>query len=300
MGLDIKKVKDRLENKGKGGNPDRWSPQEGENPVRVLPHTLKYFTDTVDDIAFSYLIHFGVGPEGSKEAIVCPKTTNRKNRCPICEFIGVLKKSTDTKEQAMGSDMGIRKRYMINLIDLKDAETIAKGVQILECGPKIYEGIIQWANEKWGDPLDLETGRNLTIHKTIPPGGDKNRTEYKVEPDPNKSSIVAKLPKNWKEQLAKLETVFPQIKSYEEIKESLEGTVEYGSEEEAGTAVPGQEGVVSQTEQAAKNTEEKKAADAAKPASGKPDCFSKLFSNRNEKCIACPEKDPCKVEFLKP
>jgi len=300
MGLDVKKVKERMDNKGKERG-DRWKPATGDNPIRVLPHTLKYFTDTVDDLAYSYLIHFNVGPEGSKEAVICPKTANRKNRCPVCELIGILKKG-DPRDQSLASDIGIRKRYLINVIDLKNEETIAKGIQILECGPKIYEGVTQWCNEKWGDPLDLETGRNLSIIKTIPPSGDASRTDYKVEPDPERTSIIAKLPKNWKEQLSKIESTIPAIKSYEEIKASLEGNTDYGSGEldtEGGAEVPGTESVPSQTEVATEVAAKVEEKQNTVGADGKPECFSKLYSSRNEKCIACPVKEECKVEFLK-
>jgi len=308
MGLDVKKLKEKYDNRGKEKSGDRWKPSKGENVVRVLPHTIKYFTETVDDIAHSFLMHFNVGPEGSKEAVVCPKTPTegltwaqaRKHRCPICEFAAQMKKSDDPKDQAIASDLNVRKRYLINIIDLKSEETIAKGIQVTECGPKIYEGIIQWCNEKWGDPLDLELGRNLSIIKTVPPSGDESRTEYKVEPDPEKSSIAAKLPKNWKEQLSKIDTLVPKIKSYDELKAALEGDVDYGSETKEVENVPGHEGVASHTDTAA-SIKEAQPAPVVKAGNGaKPDCFSKLFSNRNEKCIACPVNAECKVEFLKP
>jgi len=301
MALDLKKVRENYENKSKGGG-DKWKAQKGDNAVRVLPHSMDYFTGTVDDIAYLFLLHFNVGPEGAKQAVVCPKTLDRKNRCPICEASAMLRKSEDLRDQALGSDLSYRRRFLLNLIDMKDAETISKGIQAFECGPKVYEGIIQWCNEKWGDPLDLETGRNLIIVKTIPASGDIKRTEYKVEPDPNKTSIVDHLPPNWKEQVASLAALVPKVLSYDEIKKVLEGEVDYGNKKsDIESEVEGEEvvGGPAQTKETTVIKDEEKPK-TAETATGKKDCYGKLFSGRSEKCVACGDKEPCKCEFLKP
>ena len=299
MALDLKKVRENYESKGKGGS-GKWKAQKGDNVVRVLPHSMEYFTGTVDDIAYMFLLHFNVGPEGAKQVVVCPKTLDRKNRCPICEASAMLRKSDDLRDQALGSDLSYRRRFLLNLIDMKDAETIGKGIQPFECGPKVYEGIIQWCNEKWGDPLDLENGRNLIIVKTIPASGDIKRTEYKVEPDPNKTSIVDHLPPNWKEQVAGLEGIVPAVMSYEEIKKVLEGEVDYGNksvtDDADGDETTGGPSATPETTVSKDPTKPK----TAETTSSKKDCYGKLFSGRSEKCVACGEKDPCKADFLKP
>lgn len=313
MGLNLKKARETYEKKteSKGGIADRWKPQTGENSIRVLPHTLKYFTEDIAEIAFTFFAHFEVGPEGAKEMVVCPKTLNRKNRCPICEANAALAKTGDPTDAAMANDMGIRRRYLMNILDLKNAETIAKGVQVLECGPSIHNEVLKWCNEKWGDPLDLEAGRDMTLTMTLPASGDKKRTNYSVEPDPEKTSVSAKLPTNWKEQIKKLETLMPPIKTYDEIKKILEGEVDYGSQETGGEATS-----------AAAAPAEKKAAEATAPAGSgkpkadpergpdkqpeqagdgkKPECFGQKFSMKSEKCKACPANagDACKSAFL--
>jgi hypothetical protein len=306
MALDLKKIKDNYDKQQKsGGGSDKYKTQKGENPVRVVPHSMKYFGDApVEDIAFAFYMHFNVGPEGAKSAVVCPKTLNRKNRCPICEASAAFRKSDDQKEKALGDDLSYRRRYLLNVIDLRSAETIAKGIQPYECGPKVYEGIIQWCNEKWGDPLDFKEGRNLTIIAHIPPSGDVQRTEYKVEPDPNKSSAADYLPPTWKDQIAKLETLVPKVLTYEEIKKVLEGEVDYGHQAAPAEPVDGEETAAPSTagKEDAKVIKDEKKKEEKKPADngGKKDCYGKLFSGRSEKCQACGEKEACKTEFLKP
>lgn len=300
MALDLNKIRDNYEKKTEGkGGIDRWKPQAGENYIRVLPHTLRYFTETIAEIGFTYFVHFDVGPEGAKEMVVCPKTLNRKNICPVCEAVALLQKSNDPNDQDLANRMGVRRRYLLNILDMKSAETIAKGVQVLECGPSIYNNIIRWCNPKWGDPLDLENGRNMTLTAIVPPGGNKIHTEYTVEPDPQTSSVVDKLPANWKEQIKRLETLVPQVKSYDEIKKILEGEVDYGSVEKSAQ----QEQGISPTplEKPHVAPQQVTPQPAVPPAVNgtKPSCFGVYFSTTNSKCVACAVNAACKETFLK-
>jgi hypothetical protein len=312
MGLDLKKVRENYEKKtSEKGSFDRWKPTAGGNPVRVIPHTLKYFTEPVSEIAFTYFMHYSIGPEGSKSSVVCPKSFNRKNVCPICEAVAQLQKTGDPNDASLAADMGMRRRYILNIIDLKSAETVAKGIQPYECGPTVYNDTIKWINEKWGDPLDLEKGRNFTVTMTVPASGNKKRTEYSVEPDPQPSSIMDSLPQNWKEQVKKLETLMPKVVPYDTIKKMLEGEVDYGTAgEENGEEAPH----VGMAKEAVKVTAQATAQMTPAPAQvqggagtgpvpaapgGKPKCYGQLYSTKSEKCIACGVNDPCKAEFLK-
>jgi len=300
MPLDVKKFREQQESRNERKNYIKLKP--GENYIRFLPHTLKYFTEEVTEVAYSYYIHFNVGPEGAEQAVVCPKTKDIKARCPVCEAVAVMSKSEDLHEQAKAEKMGRRKRYLFNILCLDSEEEVKKGIQILECGPQIYHGFIQWINEKWGDPLDLTNGRNMTIHMIVPPSGNKFRTEYRVEPDPKTSSVVNYLPKDWKEQIKRLEEQVPPVLPYAEIKKILEGEIdEPVVEEEASNDV--QQEVVSGDVQVGPSA---KILNEASPSAGsgptekkKPDCFGVLFSARvGSKCENCPWRDECKVEFL--
>jgi hypothetical protein len=292
MGLDLKKIKDNMEKKAQGGGIDRWKPTIGENYIRVVPHSLVYFTDSISTISFMYYAHFGVGPEGAQEMVVCPRSANKKNRCPVCEAAVLLRKGGNPSDQALANRLTGKRRHLINLIDLKNDTEIAKGIQIYECGGSVNDAIMQWCNEKWGDPIDLDSGRNLTLSMKVP-GGDKMRTEYSITPDPTTSSIKDKLPANWKDQIKKLETIVPVSKTYDEIKKIMEGEVDYGTAATADAAPAHDAGVAGPAAQASA------AVPVEKKPGAQPDCYGKLYSTRSHKCVDCTYNANCKVEFLK-
>lgn len=299
MGLDLGKARENYQRKTeKGARPDRWKPTEGDNPIRVMPHDMLYFEDKVGgDIAYTYFCHFDVGPEGAKEWVVCPKTLNRKNRCPICEAVAQLIKTGDPGDAAMANSMGIRRRYLMNVIDLKNDQETAKGIQVLECGPTIHTEVLQWANVKWGDPLDFEAGRDLTLTMTLPDSKDMKKAKYSVAPDPDKTPIGNRLPANWKDQIRKLKTLVPEVKTYDEIKRILEGEMDYGEPSEGAEEVTKAEAGVTNTAPQPQQQTAPVAQPSSEPMKA-PDCFGKSFSMRSEKCKACAFNATCKDTFL--
>jgi len=296
MGLDLKKIRSNLEKKAsQSGGVDRWKPVIGENYIRVVPHSLTYFTDSIADISFLYYAHFGVGPEGAQEMVVCPRSANKKNRCPVCEAVAQLRKTGNPSDQALANRLAGKRRHLLNIIDLKDEKETAKGIQIYECGGSVNDAIMQWCNEKWGDPLDLEAGRNLTLSMKVP-GGDKMRTEYSITPDPTTTSIKDKMPPTWKEQIKKLETIMPAIKTYEEIKKIMEGEVDFVAADTAGAAAPENQMGAGDKTDAGPSVKKSETPLAEKKA---PDCFGKTYSTRSQKCIDCVQNAVCKAEFLR-
>ena len=55
MPLDVKKFREQQESRNERKNYIKLKP--GENYIRFLPHTLKYFTEEVTEVAYSYYIH---------------------------------------------------------------------------------------------------------------------------------------------------------------------------------------------------------------------------------------------------
>lgn len=288
MGLNLKKTKEAYEKAMvEGRNRERWEPQAGPNLIRVLPPSLKYFTEELESIAYMYMMHFNVGP--NKRAVVCTRTAGENNRCPICEEATRLYKTKVPTNQALAKELFASKRYLLNILDLKSSEAASVGVQIYECGPTAYNSLLQWCNEKWGDPIDIDNGRNFTLVQIAPSGGNKKRIDYRAEPDIDKTSILDKLPSNWKEQIKKLELAVPEIKSYDEIRSILEGEVDI--DEGAGK------------EEVKVESEPKGGTEQPVLVSGKCSGFGKDFSNKKEKCQQCLKSIPdifeqCKREFL--
>jgi hypothetical protein len=289
------------------GRADRWKAQVGDNHIRVVPHTLTYFTDMIAEIAFMFWIHFGVGPEGAQSAVVCPRTLGvrdgKRRRCPICEQVALLRKTGNPSDLALGNKMSAKRRYLMNIIDLKDKDTIAKGIQVYEAPSTVHDGVLQWCNQEWGDILSLEEGRNINLICKVP-DGQKWKTEYSVIPGAKTTDVRNLLPKEWKDQIKHLESQIPPVKPYEDIQQLLAGDVDYGEEGEGHAeedAVEHSPEPVPEKPQPKVETEQSGPAGPAEPSSDvkRPDCFGQNFSLKSEKCSKCPVMAACKDEFLK-
>ncbi|HHD78446.1 MAG TPA: hypothetical protein ENK98_02220, partial [Epsilonproteobacteria bacterium] len=64
MGLN----RDKLKNKNKGGG---GAFKEGDNYFRILPRSMKYFTDDDDDFVYQYFVHYVPTLGDENTTIVC-------------------------------------------------------------------------------------------------------------------------------------------------------------------------------------------------------------------------------------
>lgn len=307
MALDTQKLKERFEKKA--GRGDRFELKDGENSVRLLPPSIQYLAESVDYIAFEYLMHYQLGIEGNKTAEVCPKTLDRKVRCPICEAVAKLYRLNTPEDKALAGQIRGKKRFLFNMIDMNDKD---KGVQILEVGPKIYEALVVFiTNPKWGDLLDLDKGRDVTITKTNGKETQSGYTEYSVAPDPSLTSARKYLPKNFKEAIGQLQKAVPQAKSYDELRVILEGgesTVDVGSVKATSSADKVTEevgdGDNDSSEPVRTHAPQNKVVSRndtppAEPPKGKePTCYGQEYGPRRPECVPCGVKVPCREKFL--
>jgi len=284
MALDLEKLKSKYQEKQQGNlKIDRWEPKEGENNIRILPHSTEYFKGTVAEFVYAYLIHYNIGSE-RKTAAVCPRGSVQATKCPICEASSVLYRSNDDKDKELASDLYHKKRYLANVLDLGNTE---KGVQIYEFGPRVYNKLMKYvASGLFGDILDLEKGRNIILSKTIP-GGNARMTEYDVIVSPEHTNITKYLPQDYLQKIDDLGKLVPKAKSYEDLKAILEG-----------------EEVSTDTSKANVTTEHNTKQEAATPIKEQvkkdnPACFGKEFSLKSAKCRACTVFDVCKIEFIR-
>lgn len=291
MGVDVKKLKEKWDKKG-AKRADRLELQDGDNYLRLLPPSLEYLMEDVPYIHYEYPMHYKLGVEGNTTSEPCPKVNGKQHRCPVCETVFKLYGTKDPEDKALAGKIRAKTRFIFNALDLNNLE---KGIQILESGSTIYDAVLKFiTNPKYCDILDLDKGRNITITKTPEKETSSGFVEYDVIPDPDITSIKAKLPQNWKESIAKLKNARPMPKSYDELKKILEGedvTVESTGEEAAPEAeeLP-EEPVVAASA---------KKPLSAKPASTNPECFGKDYGPKKEECISCATKAPCREEYLK-
>ena len=280
MALDLGKLREKYNSKSQGNLViDRWQPKEGENSIRILPHSTAYFKGTVDEFVYPYFLHYNVGAE-KKTAAVCPRSGGANTKCPICEASSALYKGDD-KDKELASDLYHKRRFLTNILDLND---IQKGVQVYEFGPTVYNKLMKYvASGLFGDILDLEKGRNVILSKTVP-GGQVKLTDYELMVSPDISSIVKALPADYMTKIDDLGKLVPKAKSYDELKALLEGE----DAPAASTASVQQPQTQTQTP-----------PPATPPASEKPICYGKEFSLKSAKCRACTVFEVCKKEFIR-
>jgi len=286
MGINIEKLKEKFDRKS-AQRTDRFNMKDGDNYIRILPPSIEYFSDDLDYISYEFLTHFNLGTEGDFKAEICPKTVGKSHKCPICEAVYKLYKTNTAEDKTLASSLRAKVRHIFNVIDLDDVD---KGVQVLETGPKIYEKILVFAtNPKYGDLLDLDKGRNITITRTPGKETSSGYTEYDVIPDPDVTSIREKLTKNFKETIVLLSKQVPVPKSYDELKAVLEGeeyTPKEGTVEKIEREVKGEE-----------PTPELEVKVVSKVGE-KPECFGVDYGPKRDACLKCEFKADCRKAFL--
>ena len=300
MSLDIEKLKQSFEKKsGRGG----MELKDGDNNIRILPPSVKYLAETVDYISFDYWIHYKLGPEG-KTNEVCPKTAGRDARCPICEAVAKLYRLNTPEDKELAGRLRAKMRHMFNVIDLNDKE---KGVQILEVGINVYKDLVSFiTHPKWGDLLDLDKGRDVTITKTNRKETKSGYEEYSVAPDPTISSSREYLPKNFKEGINNLQKTVPVAKSYKELQAILEGgdsNVDVGAVKATSAVEDENTDQPSEAEPEIVDKPQLKTApkkeEPKEEVKGKhPECFGEQYGPRRTECVPCKVKADCRDKFL--
>ena len=165
----VQKARARLERQGNNAAFDKLS--NGKNVRRLLwPKGNK-------DLCYSEgYIHFGLGEDG-KTSMVCRKTENQSNRCPVCEYINELQKSRDKNDKTLAERLKGKKRVYMNVLD-RDSES-GDEIKILACGLTVQKQIIAiLCDPDYGDITDFDEGIDITIKRT----GQGLNTEYTVLP----------------------------------------------------------------------------------------------------------------------
>jgi len=249
--LDITKLAGRLAeiNESTGGNNSGGSTfvtiKDGRNQVRILPPR-----EDMDSFAVEAWVHYGVGKSGTDKKgkmVVCPKTTNENNPCPVCELSKQLygmSKKKDDKAMKEAKQFNRKKRVYYNALDKADVLTDFElredpkdkdkqiwfnkktdeqetPVKVLGTGIGVYKDLIKIIiDPEYGDITDPEEGLDIIITKS---GSGQFNTEYEVKSVRKESAIEFA---DWEEHLNDL-SVFTKFKSYDDIATMMDGgTVE--------------------------------------------------------------------------
>lgn len=205
----IQAAKVRLERQGGSGLAfDKLS--NGKNVRRIL------WPKGDKDLCYSEgYIHFGLGEDG-KTSMICRKTSDSKEHCPICEYISQLQMSKDKNDKKLAEAIRARKRVYLNVID-RDSDTDKDELKVLPVGLTVQKQIIAiLCDPDYGDITDPIEGRDVTIKRT----GQGLNTEYSVLPKPNSSPASTTLtPEQIEEQMADLDAFWtaPSIEDMEKV-----------------------------------------------------------------------------------
>lgn len=189
MSVNIQAIQSMLENSnqlkkqlGLYSNNDgtNWfsMKKDGDYEVRIL--------DIGD---FSSGVHWNVleGKEGRAGGTLrCPLVYNGgSGSCPVCELVEQMANSENAHERKQAQELKVQIRYPILLVDLNQP---GKPVpRVYEAPISVVQGIMKWvANRKYGNIMDLDTGRNIVISRSK---DHKGFTKYEVMPDPETSKI---------------------------------------------------------------------------------------------------------------
>src|SRR3990167_5752032 len=96
-----------------------WKPREGDNQVRVLPPTSRYFQEpeSLEDLAAAYRMHFFAIEGRPTEVSRCLLETGGHHRCPACDAWRMFRKSEDPGLKEMAKNISPADQYLFNILD---------------------------------------------------------------------------------------------------------------------------------------------------------------------------------------
>ena len=195
--------------------------EDGKNVRRILFPKGDY-----DDFATSGMVHYGLGEDG-KTMVTCPKTFDERNKCPICEYVETLQKSSRKSDSKLAESLKAKRRIYVNVLNRDDDED-DEVPKVLSIGQMIYKAVVDAIiDPDYGDVTDYSEGRDVTITKS----GKGLNTKYSVLFKP-KSTVASEdyTKEELDEKMADLKALFVE-KSYEELECLLNGE-EYQEDKE--------------------------------------------------------------------
>lgn len=157
----------------------------GTTKVRVLPGQEPGSIDK--DFYVLVYLHYKVSPTKPTVPVVCARTKDPRQKCPICDYIAELKASGDEGDKITAEEMAPRMKYVLGIMPLEGED---RGKQMVYMAPKkIWQKIIQLGtDEEYGDVTHPYEGFDL---KFIKSGTGKKGTEYDCTPVRNPSPIAS-------------------------------------------------------------------------------------------------------------
>ena len=213
MGLDISKLKSRLNSLSNQGNKTNliWKPKPGKQVVRIVPY--KY---TPDNPFIELKFHYNL----NGKTYLSPDSFGRPD--PIVEFSNRLKKTGDKEDWKNGRKLEPKMRTFAPIFVRGEEH---EGVKFWGFGKQVYQEILSIISDPdYGDITDLTNGRDIVVEFRTAEESGKTFPETTIRVKPNSTPAVD--PKNSTlVEAIKLQTnildLFPEM-SYDELKDVMD------------------------------------------------------------------------------
>ena len=248
MSSRLEKIREALKKEKSGGNNGGnrradfypfWLMADGKKAVvRILPDA----NEDNDKVFYVDKLDHRISINGKDRTIVCPKTYDMTNKCPICELSSQYYKA-EGKESKNGKYYYRNKTSLVRLLVLSDplppneetGET-ADGKQLnSQFSYQLMEKIkAQLASEELDDdPFDLDAGLNFNIIKSLKPG--TKYADYGIASEFSRK--VTAVPAEYRDEieLIDLSTLLPEKPTYESVKRLLDAHLNGSDEGEEGS-----------------------------------------------------------------
>lgn len=225
MALDLEAIRkklNQLNGTAKTSSVQMWKADAGEYIVRCLPW--KNATDGQPFIERQFY-YLGDGQPG----ILAPAQFGKPD--PINDLIRKLYSTKDQNDRALAKSLMPKTRVYAPIVVRGEEE---KGVLVWAFNYKIHQTLLGFILDEWcGDIIDPEKARDLKINITVSKKKFNNRSVNDIavtySPNPTPLAKDPELAKKWLEAVPNIDDMW-QMKTYDEIKSSLENFLSGGQE----------------------------------------------------------------------
>ena len=210
MAIDLDAIRNKL-NQLSGNNSRRntmWRPQEGEEAtVRVLS-----FPDNDGQPFQERWFYYNIG---NNPGLLAPYQFGKPD--PIQELINKLRDDGSKESYELAKKLYPKMRCYAPVVVRGEEE---RGVRLWSFGKTVYQSLLNiMLDEDYGDITDTQTGRDVKVICTKPPGRMWATTE--VRPRGKQTLLAeAKQAKEWIDNIPDLDDLYT-LKSYEELEKTV-------------------------------------------------------------------------------
>ena len=210
MAIDLDAIRNKL-NQLSGNNSRRntmWRPQEGEEAtVRVLS-----FPDNDGQPFQERWFYYNIG---NNPGLLAPYQFGKPD--PIQELINKLRDDGSKESYELAKKLYPKMRCYAPVVVRGEEE---RGVRLWSFGKTVYQSLLNiMLDEDYGDITDAQTGRDVKVICTKPPGRMWATTE--VRPRGKQTPLAeAKQAKEWIDNIPNLDDLYT-LKTYEELEKTV-------------------------------------------------------------------------------